>query len=879
MADQPLQRYELLARCALLYCFDRATLSLVAGCGPHEAEQLVAAETSEPWAWGYRLRAEVAAPALARLRAEQPGAETAFHQAACSFYLERLARTAAGGREPTDEDCCLHHLDALFIQLGAQMQWQRLLDLSAQIAATRLLQLRHTRRLTMMEGYIAGRTQRYEVCEALLTSLLAEAELEPDVRAKALKGLADAALQRSQYERALELYDQLSVVAADDPIYQGLALLNSASALHELEHHDQALERCVRSRELFHRHGDRVREAHACYHAAIYSLYLGRWEQAEQLRAAAADLFERLQLPGYLGFSYWMKGYLRHIFGQIDASEAAYLQALPLAESPEFGQPSLAMDTWLYLGFLYASQARWDEALSHYSRAEALALQLDRRHALSTIAFRRGQIYERQGRLAEAGEAYGQALAGVEALRSETASQEVKISLLGTTRQMYEAMVLLCLARGQEAEAFHTVERARSRAFLDLLTQHNSSPPQRIERQVVTVAEIQAQLPPGALLIEYFTIGVLPRGEHLLNRIPPEQAGLLAQLTFPPQVLLFAIDKQRLLVRHLALDPNLLRPQPGDRFPGRHLLHGRLPHYLYEQLIAPAAPLTADKDTVYLIPHGPLHYVPFSALRDGPSSYWLRAGGPALAQAPSATVLLRTCLGRPPATGTHLLALGFNDADGPRPLRFAEAEARLIADIFQGEAWVGPEPKSQRLLAPTSQPRWLHIAGHARFEPADPLASSLHLGQDDSLSARAIMGELQLSVDLVSLSSCMSGQSHVVQGDELLGLQRALLYAGAPAVICARWEAYDLVALLVMRFFYDGVRAGLPAARALCTAQLTVRELSAAALTKLLESWSAEWPFFAAELAEATDAAAKGPEQPFADPLLWAPFMLIGRAG
>ena len=78
--------------------------------------------------------------------------------------------------------------------------------------------------------------------------------------------------------------------------------------------------------------------------------------------------------------------------------------------------------------------------------------------------------------------------------------------------------------------------------------------------------------------------------------------------------------------------------------------------------------------------------------------------------------------------------------------------------------------------------RWLHIAGHARFDPHDPLGSYLLLGDGDKLSARAIIHDLDLAVDLVTLSSCTSGVTHVVPGDELRGLQRALLYAGAPTV-------------------------------------------------------------------------------------------------
>jgi CHAT domain-containing protein len=237
--------------------------------------------------------------------------------------------------------------------------------------------------------------------------------------------------------------------------------------------------------------------------------------------------------------------------------------------------------------------------------------------------------------------------------------------------------------------------------------------------------------------------------------------------------------------------------------------------------------------------------------------------------------------------------------------------------MFGGQAWTGVDAKSKRLVAQRQALRWLHIAGHARFDPADPLGSYLLLGEGDELSARAIIRDLDLTVDLVTLSSCTSGVTHVVPGDELRGLQRALLYAGAPAVVCTRWEARDLVSLLVMDHFYSGMRQGRIPAVALRDAQVAVRELTSQGLAAILERWRGEGSALAdaigglpealhaaetatrevagpdlAEIfnrwrAESGDMALDTPPpiltetldaRPFADPILWAPFMLVGRA-
>jgi CHAT domain-containing protein/tetratricopeptide (TPR) repeat protein len=911
---------DVLALCAVLHRFDRDLLA-TAGCPASQADELLGSDKVEATTGGYRLREDLAAEIVARLRAERPTDEVKLHQHAFAYFLAKLQQSIQTGRSFEDEDACLHHLDAIFILIGTGMDWQTILEYTLAVRAAEPRQVRHRQRLLVYEGYVAVRTQKYEDGEHILSQLLEEEIVDPDVHIKALKGLADAAFYRSQYDRSLELYQNLYTLAYEvgDLSYQGLALFGTGLVYHTLDHQEQALEYCKRSIECFRARNDRLREAHALYHVGLYSMYLGRWEDVQAYNTDAIQHFERLGLSSSLGLTYWLQGYTYHVFGDEPASEDAYLRALELAESPGRARPSLAMDVWLYLGFLYHTQEAWDAAIEHYERALALAIRLDSQHQIGAIYYRQGLVFQRQGRLTEAFAAYICAIDSIEALGGTTQGEDIKISLFGTTQQIYEAMVLLCLELGRPAEAFHYVERARSRAFLDSLAKKSPELSAALDRSVVTLADVQAQLPEGAVLLEYYTTGVLPLGEHMINKLPPENTRLREHLALPPNIVLFAITRDRFNVYRPALNPNSLRPPIGDRYPGRHLLHGRLPQHLYDRLIAPAAELLDACSVLYLVPHGPLHYVPFTALRSAAGEYLLHAGGPALAHAPSATILLRNCLGRPRERGSALLALGFNDPQGEQPLRYAEAEAQHIARMIDGDAWTGMQPKTQRLIASGRDIRWLHIAGHARFDPHDPLGSALALGSDDTLSARAIIRDLDLAADLVTLSSCTSGVSHVVPGDELLGLQRALLYAGVPTVVCTRWEARDLVALLIMDRFYTALLQGFSPAVALRDAQIAVRDLTSRDLAALLDRWRAEATDLAAALgapvdalhdvqastrelgdidfnailnswrAEAADLAAaleqpaavspNMPEaRPFADALLWAPFMLVGRA-
>jgi CHAT domain-containing protein len=65
---------------------------------------------------------------------------------------------------------------------------------------------------------------------------------------------------------------------------------------------------------------------------------------------------------------------------------------------------------------------------------------------------------------------------------------------------------------------------------------------------------------------------------------------------------------------------------------------------------------------------------------------------------------------------------------------------------------------------------------------------------------------LQLNADLVTLSACDSGVNERRPGDELIGLTRALIYAGTPSVLVSLWSVHDLSTRLLMEKFYLELR-------------------------------------------------------------------------
>src|SRR6185436_12164527 len=121
---------------------------------------------------------------------------------------------------------------------------------------------------------------------------------------------------------------------------------------------------------------------------------------------------------------------------------------------------------------------------------------------------------------------------------------------------------------------------------------------------------------------------------------------------------------------------------------------------------------------------------------------------------------------------------------------FIAEEARAVATVLPGaRVFMGADATVERLRTIGATSRLLHVATHGRFRRDNPMFSSIRLGSGP-LSVFDLY-QLRLSADLVTLSGCSTGLNAVEGGDELLGLVRGLLYAGARSVLLTLWDVHD----------------------------------------------------------------------------------------
>src|SRR5690606_5012978 len=82
----------------------------------------------------------------------------------------------------------------------------------------------------------------------------------------------------------------------------------------------------------------------------------------------------------------------------------------------------------------------------------------------------------------------------------------------------------------------------------------------------------------------------------------------------------------------------------------------------------------------------------------------------------------------------------------------------------------------------------------------------------------------RLGPELVTLSGCATGLNAVVGSDELLGLLRGLLYAGARSALASLWDVHDRSTAAFMRLFYGRLASCPDKAAALSGAMRDLRD-------------------------------------------------------
>jgi tetratricopeptide (TPR) repeat protein len=497
-----------------------------------------------------------------------------------------------------------------------------------------------------------------------------------------------------------------------------------------------------------------------------------------------------------------------------------------------------------------------DQALGIAARLGSLPAQAQALHEQALQA-------EERGELEIAVERCRDALSKVERLRGIIQSDRARSAWGGGHVEIYQDLCAVALrcggARGLEL-AFNSVERSKSRSLLELVQAGSRSSDQSVIARGSVTADLIArhQRARGELAALYswsrFGDGesqsdsarsALRRRADELEReltqlegrlsahkehgavfseaigldearsIVPERGVILEYFESRGHIGAFVISAHgATAVGNLCTAEDLTNAVEAARFQvdrgvgidhstdrgGRLLARAKVAFQrVHELVFAPIRGALEGVDRCVVVPVGRLHGFPFAALHSG--ERWL-IEDMVVTVAPSVSVIAAMV----PAGGPlprMVRVVGCGDANAPE----IEAEAADIAVLYDGDAEVllGDAATAECVFGGLRRGQLLHLACHGELGGSDPLSARIRLG-NRWLTAREII-TLDLSGSCVILSCCDVGRGRLQSGDELFGILRSIIAAGASSVVAGFWPAHDAITRDLMKRLHTHLRS------------------------------------------------------------------------
>jgi len=604
-------------------------------------------------------------------------------------------------------------------------------------------------------------------------------------------------------------------------------------AANQLGDRARALKMFATARKLFVDEGNQLWPAVLDLYRAVVLFDDGNDEGAAELCQAALDVFVANSTHSRAAVSEILLARLALRSGEFTIAQGYCRSAIERLETLE--APAIACHAYLSMGEAHESLLDFEGARTSYDTASSI----------------------------------------LEELRSELVQEDSKIAFLKDKLAIYENLVALIL-RGRpnqddRTRAFDQIERAKSRSLAELLAVRMEPPDStagsvgvdavsdlrdQLNRTTHLLERNQMQSEPAsashakqlrekARVLKSKLADALMEAKFRGERVPVTESGGTLSLedireSLPPDTTVLEYYQCRDSFLACVLDRDrieILEIAPVSRIRERLRLlqfqfsKFRLGHeyislfaeqlyraietnlwVLYSDLIAPVRAYLRGTRLV-IVPHGLLHQLPFHALtRDGRALL----DEFEISYAPSASVLA-WLLKKQPVSTSESLVMGVADPQAPHIQREVETVASDLPDatLLLGES---ATLESLRSFAP--RVRNIHIAAHGYFCQENPMFSSIRLG-DSSLTLIDLY-QLTLSADLVALSGCGTGINVVLGGDELRGLVRGLLHAGAHSMMVSLWDVHDESTTEFMTVFYRNLRS-MTKSQALRLAALVVR--------------------------------------------------------
>lgn len=703
---------------------------------------------------------------------------------------------------------------------------------------------------------------------------------EADLRTAAASVEYDLALlqyARGNYAEAFRTFERAraSFSALDLQVNLAMSDLAESNLYIDLNLPDEAQRLAASAERAFIEMGMTFELGRSKANHALALARLGQRDKAITLLADAQSLFVSLGNEASVANTDLQRAEVLGKDGQRDQAITLTAQSANVYE--KLGMKTKQAYAHILIANFYADDHLWDAGLEELKKANQALGSLTTPWLSQRIDTTLGRIHEGMGDIPHAIEYYKKAAARIEQMTASFTADEHRTAFVTDKLAPYEALVTL-YATEDPSLSFTWAEQAKSRALINLLAGgihpklhiHDEMDAKRaarlqeirdelnwlytrltrggdasetgapaaasetwtkieereqeatsilrnlqgrhveelslIREMPLTPSDIQNKLPEDTILVEYF----VARNRVTAFVITHDHVHSFPAIT--------PISEIQALIEKLAFQ--FSKFQYGSSYYQRHrdvLLENTRDIFddLGQQLIAPLWNKVSSAKTVIIVPHGVLHGLPFQAIRMN-GKYLIETH--AISSAPSAAVL-KFCRERPVLEEGRPLLVGIPDERLPHVTKEIQTLSELLknADVLLGE-----DATFECVRQTASVCGILHLATHGLFRPEAPLLSSIQLA-DRWLAVQDIY-DLDLKANLVTLSACETGLGHDAGGDDLVGLVRGFLYAGAASLLVSLWRVDDESMTELVREFYTHWLAGNSKAEALRQAQIRLLE-------------------------------------------------------
>ena len=477
-------------------------------------------------------------------------------------------------------------------------------------------------------------------------------------------------------------------------------------------------------------------------------------------------------------------------------------------ESASTTQDLLAQSyAWGYLGQLYESQGRHQEALTLTHRAIATAQQLHAPESLYQWHWQTGRLLNKLQQTSKAILAYRRAINTLQSIRQEfmVGSRSRQLSFRTTIGPLFFELADLLL---QQAKATTQPEDNQ-----ELLRQAQDT------IELFKAAELQDYFKDDCVTVARSRSTTIARKTNntaiIYPIVLPNRLELLVSL---PNKLHQAIIP--IPARQLTKEAKAFRLALQNRYEDTYLSHAKT---LYDWLITPIRDqLKAEHiSTLIFVPDGALRTIPMAPLFDGKNFLISQF---ALGIIPG----LDLTDARPINRGTmNVISAGLSESvQGFPPLPNVAKELKALKNLYDGKVLLNEEFKIENLQQGLEESPYtiLHIASHGTV--GEDVKKSFLLAYDDKITMDRL-GEIvnglqfrQVPLELLTLSACETAAGN---DRAALGLAGVAIKAGARSALATLWPVDDLAtAELIERFYAELKNPSLSKAAALQRAQITI---------------------------------------------------------